>query len=62
MVLRHREPTRKPAHISMTRVAHSSRVITEPADYTFQPIKPSNRKIMTPTLTNDSPYQRFRRS
>lgn len=44
------------AHISMTRVAHSNRTATHPADHS-QLTTSKRRKVAMPPLTNDSPYQ-----
>jgi hypothetical protein len=44
----------------MTRVAHSNRTATNPADHTpDNNAQPAN--FSDPTLTNDSPYQLFAR-
>ncbi len=44
------------AHISMTRVAHSNRTATHPADH-INPNPARTREINTPGLTNLTPYQ-----
>jgi aminopeptidase len=47
----------KPAYISLTRVAHSSRTATHPADQTNLLSSSESRKLVTLPLTTRSPYQ-----